>query len=454
MAQPTDQGIELFTHPLTYVRAEKGWSLRDLVEAIASSAKQLGVNMAAGREKAWRWEKRNVVPDMPTQRALAHALKVPAEQLELLPWPRWLPAGDAVLSSYPWTVAGCIQALDAVEDALLDRRGFLTICGATLTAVAYGWAAHEPDRVVHAMRGGRLDAETVAWAEDRIPGLRRMDDRLSGPNLLRMIDADLHMVTELITTSSCPADLRRRLFRTAAELGQLAGWVAFDTGRHSAAQRYYIAGLHAAHAADDRTLASNALAGLSFQAALCGDPQNGVSLADTAHEQANRGSARVRALMASRQARAHARADDPLACGQALLRAERYLDIAENGGDDDPPWVYYFDRAELNAQAGACFVDLHQPQRAEPLLANALAAQDPSYVRDRTIYLVRAARTQMQFRHLDAACDLAGQAAELAHASYSGRSMAAVKGFRAELQPYADSSHVVALDAQLTELAA
>jgi hypothetical protein len=456
MGKPVAESVELMKHPLTYVRAQRGWSLRIALREIAKAAEALGINMAVGTpEKIWRWENRGVVPDRFSQRALAHALNVPPERLELLPWPRWLPDAEAVYSAHPWTIAGCLDALDSVEDALIDRRGFLTLSGVALTAVASGWASCEPERMVGATKGGRLDAETVAWVEERIPGLRRMDDRLSGASLLRLIRADLHMVTELISRSSYPGHLGQRLYRTAAELGQLAGWVAFDIGQHSAAQRYYIAALHTAHAAEDQQLGANVLAGLSFQCALVGQPQDGVSLAETAQEHAHKASPRVQALIASRQARAHARAGDTPACTRALKRAEQLLGRAENtSSTDDPPWVYYFDQAELEAQAGTCFVDLCQPKIAEPMLTRALAAQDRSYVRDRTIYLVRAAKAQIQAGQLDAACELAGQAAELAHSSYSRRSVESVKDFRKSLKPHASSPYVNALDRQLAALAA
>ena len=42
-------------------------------------------NMAARREKAWRWEQRGIVPDRDSQLALAAELGVPAERVDLLP---------------------------------------------------------------------------------------------------------------------------------------------------------------------------------------------------------------------------------------------------------------------------------------------------------------------------------------------------------------------------------
>lgn len=449
--------VETIRHPLEYVRIQRGWSLRRAAREIAAGARALGINMAANvPEKVWRWEKRGVTPDAESQRALAHRLNVPTERLKLLPWPRWLPGADDVYVPHPWTVSGCLDALNQLEDdALIDRRGFLTFSGVALTTVASSWASTEPERVLGAANGGRLDEEVVAWVEERIPGLRRMDDRLSGASVLGLVRADLHMVAEFLSRSSYCERLGRRLYRTAAELAQLAGWVAFDIGMHSVAQRHYVAALRAAHCADDAQLGANVLAAMSFQCALAGDPRDGVRLAQTAQESAGAVSPRVGALLASRRARAHARVGERAACDRALAEAERSLERADDGRDQgDPGWVYYFDQAELDAQAGACLVDLELSRHAEPLLTRALAAQDTSYVRDRTIYFVRAAQCQMQSGNLDAACDLAGQAVELAHRARSPRSTQAVKDFRTMLAPHASSPHVIAFDQRLTALAA
>ncbi|MEO3753624.1 hypothetical protein [Streptomyces sp. B6B3] len=445
----------LMTHPLTYARLQQGWSYRGAARKLAEAASALGINQArGGSDKFWRWEKEGVTPDADSQRALAHALGVPAKRVALLPWPRWLPGAEDAFGAQAWTIAGCLAALEEVEDAVVDRRGFLTLSSVALAGVASGWASVEPERAVAAAQGGHLDDETVTWVEERIPGLRRMDDRLSGQSVLRLVVADLHMISELLSHSSYPDVLGRRLYAVAGELGQLAGWIAFDLGQHAAAQRYYTAGLHAAHAADDRQLGANILAGMSFQCALAGSPHDGIALAQTAQDQARDARPRVRALLASRTARAAARAHDTTTCMSALNEADRLLDAADaTHPAEDPAWIYYFDRAELHAQAGACFSDLDQPKDAEPLLAQALDTQDRSYVRDRTIYLIRAARTHLQAGHLDAACDLAGQAATLAHRSYSPRSTTSVTDFRASLTPWNDSPHVTALDEHLTALA-
>ncbi len=88
-------GCELRIHPLARVRAARGWSYQQLARVIARQARQMGVpNMAAERQKTWRWEHKGVVPDQLSQRALAAVLEVPTEVVVAHPWPTWLPVDD------------------------------------------------------------------------------------------------------------------------------------------------------------------------------------------------------------------------------------------------------------------------------------------------------------------------------------------------------------------------
>ncbi|WP_329079821.1 MULTISPECIES: hypothetical protein [unclassified Streptosporangium] len=81
------QADGVLVHPLSYIRAERGWSYQDLVDVIARRAG----NMARRREKAWRWEHGGVVPDRETQIALAAELGIRQELIDMLPWQPAIP---------------------------------------------------------------------------------------------------------------------------------------------------------------------------------------------------------------------------------------------------------------------------------------------------------------------------------------------------------------------------
>src|SRR5262245_42433391 len=175
-------------HPLTFVRAQRGWTYQKLARVVAKRARDLGEgNMAAERQKVWRWEHRGVVPDRVSQRALAAELGVPTERLESHPWPSWLPTGDDVRTDYPWTQAGGLRALaDVAQDALADRRGFLTLGGPGIAALTEEWLGLEPVRLTGALGGGQVDEQIVHRIAQNIPGLRVMDDRLGGASVRRL----------------------------------------------------------------------------------------------------------------------------------------------------------------------------------------------------------------------------------------------------------------------------
>jgi hypothetical protein len=118
-------------HPLARVRRLHGWSYQGLVDAIARQAArmpQIG-NMASRREKAWRWEHWKVVPDRDTQRALAALLSVPAERLEQLPWPHWLPVGDDPSPELEDAGRGRSAGRQEGQDAVRDRARNLLPAG-------------------------------------------------------------------------------------------------------------------------------------------------------------------------------------------------------------------------------------------------------------------------------------------------------------------------------------
>jgi tetratricopeptide (TPR) repeat protein len=471
-------------HPLAHVRRRHGWSYQDLARVIADHARALGVPMAARREKVWRWEHWGVVPEADSQRALARALGIAPRELELRPWPRWLPAQTGMPDGLPWTADGSRAALDALlDDGPADPYVLPVVAGETLRGVIAEWdaavvtavdpAAASPGTAragggapgeheggggrdgdgggaVRGERGGRggrdrlnggagrdggaeraraaavrapsrvpeqvgapgaVDTAMLDWLDAGVLGLRRLDDRLGGAAVQHRVEADLRLVRDLLDRRP-QGRPERRLLRIAADLAQLGGWAATDSGRHGAAQCHYLTGLRLAHAAGDRPLTVALWGGLALQAVITGQPQDALAAAEAAVRGAGGTPAAVRALAACRLARAHAALGSEGAFRRAAAEAERRLDAAEH--DPGPPWLYWFDTAELAAQQGLALLDLGLPHEARPLLEQALATQETSYVRERALYSARTAQARELTGDPDAARALARDAARLA----------------------------------------
>lgn len=392
---------EVLVHPLSYIRAQHGWTYQDLVDAIAN---QVG-NMARRREKAWKWEHWGIVPDRETQLALAKILDIPQENVELFHWPEWLPDEDPVRIDFPWNQAGSMIAVEhALGYALMDRRGFMGLTGLTLVGFAETWMNIDRAELDAVLGGGRIGDDFVDQMEAGLPRLRMLEAAYGGQRARKLIDAELGMVIEVLSKSSYTAAVARRLHALAAELGRVAGFASFDAGLHSAAQRYWVGAIHAAHTAGDRVLAANILKSMSLQCHDFGRFSEALHLARCAREGAGQPTSRTIAMLMMREARAYAAMGNATTCERLISAADTHL---EHGpAEDDPACIAYFDEAEFHAQAGSCYVDLGRPRKADEHLAGALERFPRAKVRDHATYLTRRARAQSDLRNLDEATAL------------------------------------------------
>jgi hypothetical protein len=242
----------------------------------------------------------------------------------------------------------------------------------------------------------------------RIAELRRMDDLLSGTEMVDVVFAELRAATAALDPAPGRSRRAREGLRRTAELGQLAAWVAADAGDEAAALRAHRAALRAARAADDQPLAGHLLGCHAQLAAEDGEPHLALPLARRAAARAAPlSSARTRALQCQRIAYAAAVAGQRRLCEEALLAAERAF--ARGDPDRDPDWLYWFDEVRLTAMTGRCYAELGRPALARPLLTSAL---DSGRLRQRGWALCASAlvRAHADAGDLDAACALAGEA--------------------------------------------
>jgi hypothetical protein len=399
-----DEQSRLLVHPLSYVRHERGWSLQDLANIVSRQ-----LNTANRREKVWRWENWGVEPDRDTQLALADELSVPHERVRSMGWPHWLPAGEGIDPSLPWTSEIGIISLDqAAGKAVLDRRGFIILAATSAASLARAWLGTDAPEVAHAVRGGHVNADIVRILERRIPGIRSMDFAMGGESVRTLVDAELGLVTEILKNSSYYESTGKRLFRIAAELGRIAGWASFDAGYHAAAERYWVAALRASHASRDRAQGANILKSMSLQRVDTGRAKEALELAEMALQGAGSAPARVRAMLATRQARSHAFLGEAGAAEKLLAQAESAMEMAD--GAYAPAWAKYFDESEYCAQVAACYLLLGKHHHADVWLSRSLKSQPESRRRDRATYFIWQADAAHQLGDIERACALATKA--------------------------------------------
>jgi tetratricopeptide (TPR) repeat protein len=252
----------------------------------------------------------------------------------------------------------------------------------------------------HSYRVGHADAAKLRQAAEEA---RRWDSRYGGGDWRSsMVPECLRQDAAPLLLGSYSDEVGRALFGATAELTRLAGWMAFDTGQHEAAQRYYIQALRLARAAADVPFGGYVLASMSLQATYRGAAEEGVDLAQAAIER-NRGLATTRTMSFFHlvEARAHARAGSAHACAAALSAAETWLERSRPG-DDDPAWIDFFSQDRLAADAAECYRDLGVPLKVRQFTAQALARPTEAYVRSHGLRLVVSALAELDDGDLDA----------------------------------------------------
>jgi hypothetical protein len=228
-----------------------------------------------------------------------------------------------------------------------------------------------------------------------------------------------------------PDLIRRELFSAAAEVAELLGWSAYDSGRHGAAQRYYAQGLRLAGEAADPLLGARLMSSLSHQANYLGQFSDALQLARAAQSAAvGRATETVQSMFLAYEARALASLGDRAGCVAVLNAAERHLSQRVPG--EDPEWIYYFDELEFAGEAAHCARDLGQAGETREFAVRAL---DPVATPPRTaafISLVSAAGA-LRGGDLDEALTLATGAVKLAGTLQSARYLRYVSDFHSAL---------------------
>ncbi|HVQ91908.1 MAG TPA: helix-turn-helix transcriptional regulator [Mycobacteriales bacterium] len=366
----------------------------------ARAAEQIGVHPST----LWRWETGLITAIRPYDlQLIARAYGLLFEDLAEVERHRVA----VTTPKLGWDVPGTVEAFRALEDPRMKTSLAGLRAGDDLTGVARQWMTAVPVETTEHRGSVRVDLPVVEQLEGMILRLRHLDDEIGGADLLPIVSQRHRRITDLLAGSYTDA-VGRRLHTAAADLGHLLGWLAFDTGQHGMAQRQWIAALHACHTAGDRSIGANILAGLAMQSYSLDRPHDGLSLAQTAEENLTaHGSARVRSMLACRQAVAAAKIGDAVASARALKRAEDLLDADD---PDAPTWIYYYGAADEELHAGTAWLALDEPQRAENAFLNALQQIDPTHVRDRGVIFSRVAIARIAQGELDGAALVAGEA--------------------------------------------
>lgn len=315
----------------------------------------------------------------------------------------------------------------------MDRRGFLLATGTTLTLTAATWS----NLLTTSTTGKvypRIGTDAIDGLHARLAHLSRLDDTLGSGRLRELASAELNLITGLLTDTTHSPAVEQRLYGLAAEASRLCGWLSYDSGHHTAAQRYYLTALRASATADDVLVGANTMAFMAIQHYTVGDPSDAVTLTQTARTTLTRHSTpNTLAILHAREARAHAKLGDHRACAPALDAAFNALTISA----DEPHWTYWINPTEIHMLAGSCALDLDKPRQAIHHFTTAHTTFDTTtYPAGAAIYLARTAQAHLALGDLDATAHHATQALHCHTTIDSARGDNTLTTLRDDLAPH------------------
>ncbi|MCX0244326.1 helix-turn-helix domain-containing protein [Streptomyces drozdowiczii] len=297
-----------------------------------------------------------------------------------------------------------------------------------------------------------LSLSTLDALHSSIADYWRRDDEHGGETLRPAVVGQLRYVVGLLKEQR-PAPLRTGLHGIAAELARLTGWTYFDARQYSQARAYFTESLGLARAIDDRQFMANVLACMSLQATYEDKPGDALALVTAAQDQAREAAGttpRVLAMLAMREAFAHAALGDRGATHTAISEAHGQFGRISTG-DPDPGWVAYFDEPKLIVDTGIAHGRLGEAALAEPLIADALRREHRTNHRGRAFHAFWLARIQLQRGKLDEACHTAMDALAPAAAVSSQRVGSHLREFYEQLEPFRREPAAVAFESRLRE---
>ena len=416
-----------------------GWSKGELARQVNRRARQLGANhISTDTSRVRRWlDGEN--PREPIPRILSELFSerfgcvVSVEDLGLRA-ARQSPSATGV--DLPWTGPQTVALLSEFSrsDLMLARRGFLgsslvLSAGPSLIEPMQRWLvpapqSTQPEPEPASRARGRLSKPELELLESTTVMFRQWDAQCGGGLRRKAVVGQLHEVTDLLQEPQ-PEQTTRKLFKVAAELAELAGWMSYDVGLQPTAQKYFVLALHAAKEAGDKPLGSYVLSSMSRQMIHLGRPDDALELIHLAqYGSRDCASPRTQAMLYAMEARAYANMGQPGKCKRAVRMAEDTFADVDEWDDPDPDWIRFFSEAELYGENSHSFRDLayvagRSPtyaSLAEPLMQRAveLFAADSEHQRSYALNLIGMATVHPLRREPEQSAVLAERAMHIA----------------------------------------
>ncbi len=433
---------------------------------LARARRRMGMSQDAIAEALWvspttwsRWE-RGRQEIRPVYRArMAEVFGVDPIEVE-----RWVEGGEPV-DTEAWlcpdfsdlSLAATVEAagrlwrcdVDPERRHLLAALPFVPAAlGSWLSAWSYGTPVASAAHQGSGPAVGLSDVQRIVEARQ---AFGQMDHQF-GAGLVRPAVVDyLNTVVAPLLRGRYGDKVGAELMTAAAGMTQMAGWTAFDLGRHGVAQQYFGQALRLAKAGGDTLTGIWVLTSMTHQAIWLDNASQAVWLARAAVDAALRAQAPPRVLApllvreawaTGLQARPADSRDTHTARRVEHLLSEGESTYAQGDTDRDPAWTMWCDEPELGSEIGLCWEVLGEYERAVHHANFAVREFEQRRPRSAQINRMNAADAYLGMGEVEQAVESARAAIPMARSLTSVRSVERIRKFSDRLEPYATTIQV------------
>lgn len=271
----------------------------------------------------------------------------------------------------------------------------------------------------------RVGSSDVRRVEDLTSALRALDYQYGGGSCREAVLALVAWARQLLAADGTDT-VQDRLCVAVADLHNLAGWTAFDTGLVGSARSHFEHAMELAKTGHDDELAANVLYRMGRVHLHHEAPREALTLFQLGQAAArSAGSALAVSILCANEAWAYAKFGAATPALEQLGRAED--EFAKADLAQAPPWAKFFDEADLSAMIGtvrtelAQTSDLRHTRSAIPALTEALARYGDDNARSRSFTLVMLSLNHMLEGDIDQAGEVGAEAVALCEGVRSTR---------------------------------
>ena len=385
-------------------------------KAVGYTQEELAERLGVERTTVVRWEAGDTEPQPWQRPRIAELLKVTMNELhELLDAVTEVPGrreGYTLVSSVPLdfslSPSHTVQVMEGFSGHdLASRRHVLAdmalFTGSALVRPVRQWAASMP---VIPLQPQAVGPDEIDELERAVQLFRRWDASGAGGLRRKAVVGQLNSVTETLS-EHLPPTVEQRLFGIAAELAQLAGWMAYDQGLYGLAQRYYMLALHACREAGTPALGAKVIGDMTQLSTALGNYEDSLHLVHTAlYSLPRSGSELVRSELLGLESRAYAQLGGRESAN-SVRAAEACVEVYDDGtAEPAADWMHYMNAAEVGCLAANTYIELalraDDPVRAQRYAASAerhtlqaRASRGQLYTRSRIFDEIRLAKVRL-----------------------------------------------------------